>query len=93
MYMWEILNDEMDERAKVYWRESVNDSPLLNYKTLQGMWNMTIHGIQVVNKFNKFVYDAIQGAYLGELWIEKGRSNKRAFDLIDWKYMKIEMKH
>ena len=65
------MNDEMDDRAKQYWSETVSLQPILNYKVLHCIFLVKIYNVRVVTRFKEFIYDAIHGACLGEFWISK----------------------
>ena len=81
---WELLNEEMDIRAKDYWEVTKKHKANLTYTTTKSMWPVYIRNVRVIANLRTFIYDAVHGARLGNYWIERKRFPEDSFQLVDW---------
>lgn len=70
---WELLNEEMDERAKAYLMSTVMEPATRMYSITMSMWPVDFHNVRVVTNLRLFIYDAIHCTQLENCWIEKRR--------------------
>jgi hypothetical protein len=81
---WELLNVEMDTRAKQHLASHFQPVPPVNIRFKYERVTVRLHG-RKLSRFNmKFLYSKAYEPEIRDYWIQKGHFTADTWDLVDW---------